>query len=315
MCWGRNDVDASLPEGDAVQHGCIALAVDKCHRPIEISTFQWSSAATEWAGFPVESHVLGPRGQLGEFGIDHALLGLCLHGIGELQVRDGKVVRHVTSSPGRFSLLGEGFEQKPLAWSGTREMLYVAIDAARLEHFMSHDSGSACLNVEPQYAVSDPHVVALVLNMRDEIRAGCTTGKLYGEALSMALAARLRARYSRHKAAPLARRGLALSPRQVRRVREYIKNNLASNIGTRELADQVNLSPHYFSMLFKHAVGMAPHHYVLQERIHEAQRKLAAGSTSISELALTLGFSDQSHFSRAFRKVTGTTPKRYQTAC
>jgi AraC family transcriptional regulator len=246
--------------------------------------------------------------------MEHALLGLCLDGIGELQFRDGKAVRRVTSSPGRFSLLGQGFEQKPLAWSGTREMLYVAIGAEQFERLMSHDSDLACLNIEPQYAVSDPSVVALVLNMRDEVHAGCPTGKLYGEALSMALAARLRARYSR-ETAPVSRYRLALSPTQVRRVREYIQQNLASNIGTTELAAQVNLSPHYFSMLFKHALGVPPHRYVLQERIHEAQRKLAIGRMSISELALNLGFSDQSHFARAFRNLTGTTPKRYQSTC
>jgi AraC family transcriptional regulator len=143
---------------------------------------------------------------------------------------------------------------------------------------------------------------------------GCPTGKLYGEALSVALAARLRTRYSRDTA-PAGRYGLALSPMQVRHVREYIRTNLASNIGLAELADQVNLSPHYFSMLFKHALGVPPHHYVLQERIHEAQRQLAVGQMSISELAFNLGFSDQSHFSRAFRKMTGTTPKQYLSTC
>jgi AraC family transcriptional regulator len=75
-------------------------------------------------------------------------------------------------------------------------MLYIAIGAEQLKRFMSHDSDLARLNVEPQYAVSDPHVVTLALNMRDEIQAGCPTGKLYGEALSMALAARLRARFA-----------------------------------------------------------------------------------------------------------------------
>jgi AraC family transcriptional regulator len=297
-----------------VQHGCVGLAVDKCHRPIEISTFRWSSIETAWAGFLVESHVLGPCGQLDEYGITYALLGLCLGGVGKLQIRDGKAVRRVTSTPGRFSVLGQGFEQKPLAWSGTREMLYVAIDVEQLKRFMSHDSDLACLNVEPHYAISDPHVVSLVLNMRDEIQAGCPTGKLYAEALSVALAARLRTRYSRDTA-PVGRYGVALSPLQVRRVREYIRTNLASNIGLADLADQVNLSPHYFSMLFKHALGVPPHHYVLQERIHEAQRQLAVGRMSISELALNLGFSDQSHFSRAFRKTTGTTPKHYQSTC
>jgi len=105
----------------------------------------------------------------------------------------------------------------------------------------------------------------------------------------------------------------ALSPMQVSRVREYIRVHLASDLGLAEMAGQVNLSPHYFSMLFKHAVGVSPYHYVLQERIREAQRLLAVGGMSISELALNLGFSDQSHFSRAFRRMTGTTPKRYQS--
>jgi AraC family transcriptional regulator len=235
-------------------------------------------------------------------------------GVGKLQVRYGKAVRHLTSLPGRFSLLGPGFEQKPLAWAGTREMLFVEIGAERLERLMGRDSDSACLSVDPQYAVSDPHVVSLVVNMRDEIRSGCPTGKIYGEALSLALAAYLFRRHSREMG-PAGRDGLALSPRQVSRVREYIRTNLPRDIGLAELADQLSLSPHYFSMLFKHALGVSPHQYVLRERVHEAQRLLSAGRMSISEVALSLGFSDQSHFSQAFRKMTGTTPKRYQGAC
>lgn len=288
------------------------MAVDKRHRPIKISMFRWSSAETPWAGFPFESHVLGPRRQLGEYGIDHVLLGLCVGGMARLQVRDGKVVRRVISSPGRFSLLGQGFEQKLLSWSGTREMLFVEIGAEQLERFMSHAPDLACLNVEPQYSVSDPHVVSLVRNMRDEIRAGCPTGRLYGEALSLSLAAYLFKRYS-VELGPVAREKLALSPMQVSRVREYIRTNLARDIGLAELADQVSLSPHYFSMRFKHTLGLSPHRYVLRERIDEAQRLLAAGRMSISEVAFSLGFSDQSHFSQAFRKATGTTPKRYQS--
>jgi AraC family transcriptional regulator len=99
---------------------------------------------------------------------------------------------------------------------------------------------------------------------------------------------------------------------QVYRVCDYIHAHLATNIAVAELASQVNLSPHHFSMLFKQALGVSPHQYVLQARIREAQRQLATGRVVISEVALCLGFSDQSHFSRAFRKVTGTTPARFQ---
>jgi len=288
----------------------IALAVDKRDRPIEIGAFRWTSAETAWSGFPVEAHTLGPHGYLGEFGLDHVLLGLCVAGRGQIQVGVGKKARRMASSPGRFTLLGRGFEQKPLVWSGTREMLYVAIGPELLERFMRDDRDLACLNVDPQYAVADPQVTALLLNMQAEIQAGCPAGRLYGEALSLALATYLFGRYSRE--APVERYGLALSPVQVRRVRAYIKANLARDIALTELADLVRLSPHYFSMQFKHALGVSPHHYVLRERIHDAQRRLTAGRMSISEVALSLGFSDQSHFSQVFRKMTGTTPGRYK---
>jgi AraC family transcriptional regulator len=196
----------------------------------------------------------------------------------------------------RLTLLCRGYEQKPLAWSGMREMLYVSIP---------------CLNIEPQYAVCDSHVVALVLNMRSEIEAGSPSGRLYGEALSAALAARLQARFSRDS--PLGEPVEApLSATQLARVSEYIRTNLAADMGVAELAALVNLSPHYFSMLFRRALGVPPHQYVLQERIAEACRLLAAGQMTLSELASSLGFADQSHFSRAFRKITGMTPRMYR---
>jgi AraC family transcriptional regulator len=190
-------------------------------------------------------------------------------------------------------------------------MLYVSVADARFGALAGPEPDPRGLDVEPQYAVTDSHVVALVLNMRSEIEAGCPTGRLYGQALSIALAARLQARYA---SAPVPQQhvGPALSPAQIGRVCDYIRAHLASDMGIAEIAALVNLSPHYFSLLFRHAFGMPPHQYVLQERISEAKRLLAAGRMSLSELATHLGFSDQSHFSRAFRKLTGTTPGSYQ---
>jgi len=289
--------------------------VDKRHRPIEISAFRWSSAQTGWAGFPVESRVFAPCGHLREYGLDHALLALCIAGVAQLQIGDGEAVRQATSIPGRFSLLCQGFGQEAVEWSGAREVLFVGFCAEQLERLMGDEPDLACLDVEPQYAISDPRVVSLVARMRDEIQTGCPTGRLYAEALSVSLVGRLRRLYASDM--PLkGRHGPALSPVQARRVRAYIRANLASDLGLAEMADQVDVSPHYFAMLFKRTVGVPPHHYVLQERIREARRLLAVGRMSISELALNLGFSDQSHFSRMFRKMTGTTPKRYQsTVC
>jgi AraC family transcriptional regulator len=102
-----------------------------------------------------------------------------------------------------------------------------------------------------------------------------------------------------------------LSGEQLACVRQYIRTNLTEDIHVAQLAALVRLSPHYFSQVFRQAVGVPPHRYVLRERIREAQQLLSAGAMSLAELATHLGFSDQSHFSRAFRKVTGMTPGAY----
>jgi AraC family transcriptional regulator len=102
-----------------------------------------------------------------------------------------------------------------------------------------------------------------------------------------------------------------LSGGQLACIQEHIRTNLAADIEVAQLAGLVRLSPHYFSQIFRQAVGVPPYRYILQERIREAQRLLAAGGMTLAELALHLGFSDQSHFSRAFRKVTGMTPGAY----
>jgi AraC family transcriptional regulator len=287
------------------------LVVDHCNRPIEFGALRWSSATGPWAGFPVECRLVGPRGRLEEFGMVHTTFGLCVDGSGTLRVREGKTMRRFASLPGRFSLLGRGFEQRPVAWSGTREMLYVALDTEQLQRLMPDDPASSCLSVEPQYAISDPQAVSIVLNMRNEILAGCPAGSMYGEALSVALAAYLFGRYAPHSV-PVAARGIALSAAQIRDVREHVRANLEHDIGLAELADRVGLSPHYFSTLFKNAFGVSPHRYILSERVHEAKRLLSGGRMAISEVALRLGFADQSHFSHVFRTFVGTTPKRYQ---
>jgi AraC family transcriptional regulator len=177
---------------------------------------------------------------------------------------------------------------------------------------MSHDPAGARLVVEPQYAISDPQVSSLIRNMSEEIRAGCPAGRLYGEALSLALAAYLYGRYSRRRA-PVGPRRIALSPAQMRRVREFVSENLSADIGLSELANQTGLSPHYFSLLFKRAFGVPPYRYVLSTRIDRAKRLLSERKMPMSDIALELGFADQSHFSKTFKAFVGTTPRQYRS--
>jgi AraC family transcriptional regulator len=103
-----------------------------------------------------------------------------------------------------------------------------------------------------------------------------------------------------------------LAPWVLARVLHHVAANLGRDLGVSELAAVAQMSPHHFSLCFKRSMGVTPHKWVVHRRVAEARRLLRAGSMPVVDVALSLGFSNQSHFTDVFRRLTGTTPKRYQ---
>ncbi len=96
----------------------------------------------------------------------------------------------------------------------------------------------------------------------------------------------------------------------VRRAREYLEENLAENVLLKQLSRIANLSPFHFNRAFSNETGFPPHAYQTQLRIIHAKRLLKRGE-SLSAVASRLGFADQSHFTRQFKRIVGTTPGQY----
>jgi AraC-like DNA-binding protein len=97
----------------------------------------------------------------------------------------------------------------------------------------------------------------------------------------------------------------------VRRVREYLDGNYTDNISLERLAALVNISPFHLNHVFRHEVGVPPHAYQTQVRVHRSKSLLARG-VSIEQTALEVGFFDQSHFTKHFKRMMGYTPGVYQ---
>src|SRR5882757_9908585 len=89
---------------------------------------------------------------------------------------------------------------------------------------------------------------------------------------------------------------------RLRRVLAYVEEHLADDISVADLANVACLSIFHFTCAFSAAVGMPPHRYVSQRRLEWAKTMIAAGGTSIAEMAFVCGFSSQSSFTRAFRR-------------
>ena len=96
----------------------------------------------------------------------------------------------------------------------------------------------------------------------------------------------------------------------VQRIRTYIENHYAENISLESLAHLVHLSPFHLLRTFRNIVGMPPHAYLTQTRINHARRLLLVG-IPLAEVALLVGFADQSHFTKHFKRVVGIPPGLY----
>jgi AraC-like DNA-binding protein len=132
---------------------------------------------------------------------------------------------------------------------------------------------------------------------------------LYGESLTTALLVAL------HRAAdgkPLVLRAEGLPSWQLRIANEYLEEHSAGGISLAGLAKLVGLSQSRFARGFKASTGLAPYTWAMQARIRKAKALLTDVQIPLSAVALELGFADQSHFTKAFKRVAGITPGEWR---
>lgn len=98
----------------------------------------------------------------------------------------------------------------------------------------------------------------------------------------------------------------------IRIAKKYIAENYQNNISMVSTAEVVNLSPVYFSVLFKKEVGINFLDYLNQYRIEEAKKRLKNVKYNVSEVAAMAGFPDARYFSKIFKKTIGVTPTEYR---
>src|SRR6202171_3919959 len=99
---------------------------------------------------------------------------------------------------------------------------------------------------------------------------------------------------------------------QVVRVRAYIDSNLHRTIHIRDLSAVARRSKAHFSRKFKLALGESPHAYVVRRRVERACHLMMTSVASLSEIALSVGLSDQAHLCRLFRKAFGQSPASWR---
>jgi AraC family transcriptional regulator len=99
---------------------------------------------------------------------------------------------------------------------------------------------------------------------------------------------------------------------RLKRVVEYVDLHLSAKITLAELAAVAGLSRMHFASQFRAATNLRPHEFVLRRRVQRAEELLQNTTTPIVEIALSMGFQTQAHFTTIFKRFVGSTPNRWR---
>ncbi|OHV78115.1 AraC family transcriptional regulator [Ensifer sp. LCM 4579] len=130
---------------------------------------------------------------------------------------------------------------------------------------------------------------------------------LFVDQLSVAIGVHIVQQYGNGRGGAAAG-GRRLSSRCQAKIKDLARSRLNGDLTVEELASACNLSQATFLRAFRESMGKTPYRWLLQQRIEKAVDLLQFSQTSLKEIATICGFSDQSHFTRAFVQVMGAAP-------
>jgi AraC family transcriptional regulator len=170
----------------------------------------------------------------------------------------------------------------------------------------------AAATLVPRFAMSDPLLEQLAIAIASSLREGTAEDGLYIDTLAQMIAAHLARHHSTRSRPPRLPAPQKISGWRMRRLIEYIEENIGDDLSLERMAAEVGVSPLYLARAFKAAVGQSPHRYVLERRLERAKELLRGTDTPIVDVALTTGFSSQSHLSNWFLRQVGVSPAVYR---
>jgi AraC family transcriptional regulator len=239
----------------------------------------------------------------------------------------------VSTFTGRASILSEESDgyRRPLRLPARATLIRTAGTGARYAWTAPHRASMTCL--DPQLLRRAAEETDLANPVGVEIGNSFETRDRVCEHLVLALVAE--AEHPAHAAQPLLIQSIAsalairlltghttsgtrsarplggLGPGALGRVRAYIEETVGRPISLDDLAGVAGVSRFHFARQFRRSTGESAMGYELRLRIERGKARLKDRDATVSRIATELGFADQSHFTRTFRRFVGTTPTRF----
>jgi len=186
--------------------------------------------------------------------------------------------------------------------------LHISFDQRALHSLVEDDYNYSRLR-EPRLLVYEPRVRQCAKLLADMLVQDEPYDQLFGESIAIAL---LASTLASAKKWPERASVNGLLPWQLRLAKDYLEDNFNRNVGLEEVADLTGLSRSWFARGFRGSTGIPPYAFVLQIRIRRAKELLLDRKTPIATIATLVGFADQSHFTKIFRRYAGATPREWR---
>ena len=268
-----------------------------------------SSEHASWNGITIELHHLGPT-EMPEHYIEGHRLAINVGPPLQYEWKDNGRWNQVILQPGDFCLQTHGDTNLP-RWHNNFRFLAVALDPEFVHQAFRETGVSDPIVFQARRGKTDRAIADFARYFHQELISSSYGGKLYSQSLTLAFSKHLLEQHSKHSHT-LRQPSGRLSSRALKHVIEYVHEHLGDNLSLSDLAAEVNLSTYHFARLFKQSLGYSPHQYILQNQVERAQKLIEiTDKPNLADIGLTVGFHDQAHFTRAFKRFVGTTPRRF----
>lgn len=276
----------------------------------------WSSVGLGWTAAVVDAfEALQPR-TLQTPPVDHHLVLVQTGGrIRFLQSRGG---RREEAEQGPGSTMVSVMGQPGLwRWDNPVDVLHVwlphrLVQRASVETGIVHPDRA---ELRDSFAAPNPTLRIMAAAMLEELKQGVRPGgSLLVESIATAMAIQMLRDHGVHSTGSDRAAADRLDDRRIRRVVEYMRENLEHRILLDDLADLARVSRFHFVRMFRAAKGESPHRFLLRLRVERAASLLGAADLPIAAVAHACGFADQAHLTRQFRAAKGASPGAFRAA-
>lgn len=273
-------------------------------RPNEI-TYRRTSQGRSWIGVMAAVYDVTAGYSHPAISQSHNITMLVGRPIGTVACCDGQVSRRI-QAPGELDILPAGYTG---TWEDEASSTFLTIRlspciVSRAAQGLGRDDSG--ITVFPKLGLRDPRIEHIAWALKAELESPDPVGPLYAESLGLALAAHL---LSKHAPEIIHRHRNDLSKRRLKSIIDYINENLSDELTLFNIANIAQISESRLKVVFKSAMGMPIHQYVMRQRVDYASRLIRSRQYPLSQVAATAGFADQSHMSRCLRRVLGVTPR------